>query len=275
MIRGRVVSFKHYGHVWRFDLQPAFLTWDRAGWVHFERLRLVLADAAECAKAYGGADPPVAGGGGASLVELGAPPPGLRLPPPPQAPPPSPPRPSPPPDEEDDDEDEDEDFPSGAHPRSEQTRHADRADSEDDDEEDDDDMFDSERALGGMAGGSARKRPRSASPDGSAAADGAGDAAEQRALGLVDDDAELGSDDDDEEVRELLDAGQFDDAPSILAQYSKHSRQKETYKFDMRCGLLTEPSRMQMFREGKCELDWLEAAEYERKLRRLQLVPWP
>jgi hypothetical protein len=294
MIRGRIVTFKHFLTSWTFSLQPAYITWDRPSninsWVRFERLRLVLEDKSKVDEQRKTLRP----------VAKVTPP----LSPPPPSPPPSPPMIG----------DESESDGSGLAPR-----HAivvaavypaigDESESDDGgrplraaittapaylgigDESDSDDRRPTARAPP-AAGDDAdddgsgpqpplalvgQKRPREAVD-----ADQASEQEESPLPGAVgellpddDDDDELGSDDDDnnEEVEAMLDETTFADAPCVLAQYSKPVHKKDSYKFDIHLGVLTEGSRIHVFRDGKVELDFVDSSTFDAKLRQLRML---
>lgn len=267
MIRGRVITFKHYLNTWHFNLQPGYVTWDRPSnvhsWVRFDKLRLVLADKAKVDEIRA-----------AQMSAVPVLPPAS---PPPPSPPPSPARPTAPSfagigDESDSDD--------GRPPprRAPPPQPVIGDDSEDND-------WSAHPAGAARAG---QKRPRDplvhgdALPTAGDQRDGDACAAPLRAqlpLGLarppgaVDD--ELGSQDDDlaeEEVATLLDDRSFADVPCVRALYTKAAHKAGNYKFDLNLGMLTESSRVHMFREGKCELEFVDAPAYDEKLRRMGML---
>ena len=294
-IRGRVVTFKFYLNTWHFDLQPGYATWDRPsnaqGWVRFERLRLVLADKVKVDQIR-------------AAQTSGVPPPS----PPPPSPPPSPPHPPVVGDESDDDsggagararapargatptapvigdESDDDVAPAGAQAARPAARRSTSPGVGDDG------VDDEQQHNGGANVQAGHKRMRSPARGTVHAAIGdeddddgdAGGSAPSRApvttsrsceAGKSDD--ELGSDDDDvadEEVSALLDSRTFAHAPCVRALFTRAVHRRDTFKLELQLGLLSESSRVHLFREGRCELDFVDQAAYDEKLRRMGML---
>jgi hypothetical protein len=280
MVRGRIVTFKHYNHTWYFSLQPAFVTWDRpsnvTSWVRFERLRLVLANKVKV-----------------DQLRPEYPPRAPAIPPaspPPPSPPPSPPGPSAF-DGVGDESDSDDRRAPPAVPSAAFAGVGDESDSDDRGapprataaaqplvgDEDASDAEDGGRPASAHAVGQKRPLEQTVGDDSDSDARPPTHAVEPFGdeLPIDDDDDELGSDDDDgEEVEGMLDTSALNNPalPTLLALYTKPVHKKDAYKFDLHLGLLAEQSRIHMFREGKCELDFVDAQAFDAKMRRLGIL---
>lgn len=243
-LRGRILSFRGEARRWLFDLQPAYVTFDRASssatWTCVNRLRVVLSDSSVFRELRNTR----------SRQAM----PQLPPSPPPPSPPSSPPRPAGPADDEEEGDgfDKPETVRSNPPPAAKRPRHASQ-DCEDSDEDDGfgEDFPQDVPPCPGIPG--QRPGPAQAGP------------------GDLDDDEMLGSDDDDDVVREMLGhVPTGTDVPRLIAQFTntsgKSPRHRESFRFDVRCGLLTSGTT-RTFPTGRLEMDFTTAEIFEKRVR--------